>query len=207
MVVTIRQLGSGDKQAFERALAIYREAIEPSEQRPEDELRAALGRGDYLMLAALRHEEIVGFAISFFPPAEDFWLLEYVATTPSERGQGTGERLVREAVSVGGMRTGLVEIDEPREGLDSIPARRLRFYQRLGCRTVDGLSYLLPLRAHGVPPPMIMLALAPETTKSLSARTLERWLRIIYVQVYGQRTDDPRIARMTDGLPAATPLV
>jgi GNAT superfamily N-acetyltransferase len=207
MTVTIRQIGAGDKDAFERALAIYREAIEPSEQRPEAELWAALDRSDCLILAALRGQAVVGFAIAFLPDGGEFWLLEYVATAPSERGQGTGERLVREASLAARGRTGLVEIDEPHGPPEAIVARRVRFYRRLGYRQVGALSYLLPLRAHGLPPPMLMLALAPATVASIPARTIERWLRTIYVEVYGQRTDDPRIVEMSGKLPADTPLL
>ena len=207
MTLTIQRLGSADADAFERALGIYREAIEPSEQRTEAELWAALGREDYLILAALRGQAVVGFVIAFLPDREDVWLLEYVATASSERGQGTGERLVRETSLAAKGRIGLVEVDEPHGGADTITARRVRFYRRLGCRQIDALSYLLPLRTHGLPPPMLMLAFAPDGVDSIPANTIERWLRVIYVEVYGQRADDPRIAQMTGRLPANTPLI
>lgn len=207
MNLTIRQLGPGDADVFERALAIYREAIDPSEQRREAELRAALGRGDYCILVAARAGEVVGLAIAFLPAGEDFWLLEYVATAASERGRGTGEMLVREAAAlVGQGRTGLVEVDAGLDGPETIAARRQRFYRRLGCRKIDGLQYLLPLRTHGEPPPMVLFALAPETVASIPTATVERWLQVIYVQVYGQRADDPRIARMTQDLSSDAPL-
>jgi GNAT superfamily N-acetyltransferase len=207
MTLTIRRLGSGDAEAFERALAIYREAIEPSEQRTEAELWGALGRSDYLILAALRGQSVVGLAIAFLPHAEDFWLLEYVATAPSERGQGAGERLVREASLAARARIGLVEVDEPHGSPETIAMRRVRFYRRLGYRQIGALSYLLPLRTHGVPPPMFMLAFTPSVVASIPARTIERWLRVIYVEVYSQRADDPRIAGMISVLPVDALLV
>jgi hypothetical protein len=208
MTLTIEQLGSGDADAFERALAIYREAIEPSEQRQENELRAALTRGDYRILAAFRGTEIVGLVIAFFPHGEDFWLLEYVATTPSERGgRGAGELLVRKVSLTAQERIGLVEVDQPAGDTETIASRRLRFYRRLGCRRIGALNYLLPLRTHGMPPPMLLLAFAPDAVASIPARTIEHWLRVIYVQVYGQSPDDPRIAGMIDALPPDTPLI
>ena len=207
MTLTIQRLGSADVGAFERALAIYREAIEPSEQRPEAELWSALGRSDYLILAALRGQSVVGLAIAFLPQAEDFWLLEYVAMAPSERGQGSGERLVREASIAARARIGLVEVDEPHGSSETIAVRRLRFYRRLGYRQIEALGYLLPLRTHGVPPPMFMLAFTPNVVAGIPARTIERWLRVIYVEVYGQRPDDPRIAGMVAGMPPSAALV
>jgi GNAT superfamily N-acetyltransferase len=206
MTLAIQRLESTDTDLFERALAIYRAAIEPSEQRLEAELWATLGRSDYLILAAMRGQAVVGVAIAFFPGGEDFWLLEYVATTPAERGRGTGEQLVREASLAAHGRVGLVEVDEPTGDPETVAARRLRFYHRLGCRRVGQLNYLLPLRTHGVPPPMMLLAFAPEPIASIPAKMIERWLRIIYAHVYGQSPDDPRIAGMVHELPADTPL-
>ena len=206
MTLTVRQLRPGDADAFEHALAIYREAIQPSEQRPEEELRTLLGRRDYVVLVAERGGEIVGFAISYVPLAEDFWLFEYVATAPSERGRGTGAALVRHATKLAGAgRIGLVEADADTGG-DAIAAKRLSFYARLGCRKLEGLDYQLPLRTHGVPPPMFLLALAPETSRSIPVEVVERWLRLIYIGVYRQREDDPRIGQMIGGLPTGVPL-
>lgn len=207
MSLTIRQLGPGDAGAFERALAIYREAIVPSEQRPEEEIRALLGRRDYIVLAAEHGGEVVGFAISYVPRAEDFWLFEYVATTPAERGRGAGAALVQQATRLAGEgRVGLVEADAD-TGQGPVARKRLHFYARLGCRKLEGLNYQLPLRAHGLPPPMLLLALAPPNVTSLSVEAVERWLRLIYIGVYHQSEEDPRIGEMIDGLEFSVPLV
>lgn len=212
MSLSIRQLGPADAGTLERALAIYRETILPSEQRPEDEIRALLGRRDYVVLAAEQGETeqggaVVGFAISYVPLAEDFWLFEYVATTPAEHGRGAGAALVREATRLAGEgRVGLIEADADIGG-DPVARKRLRFYERLGCRRLDGLDYKLPLRTHGVPPPMILMALAPPNVMGLSVEAVERWLRLIYIGVYRQSEDDPRIAEMIEGLQFSVPLV
>ena len=203
MGMSIRQLGKHETAAFERVLAIYREAIEPSEQRPEADLRGVIGREDYLVLVAERDAGIVGFAISWLPDGEDFWLFEYVAATPAERGKGTGAALLRQSASAAGAdRTGLVEADAAR---DDVTARRLGFYERLGCRPLHGLDYQLPLRTHGLPPPMLLLALTPASAVSRDA--VGRWLRRLYVGVYGQLADDPRITQMLAALPPDVRLV
>jgi GNAT superfamily N-acetyltransferase len=206
MTLTIRQLGPGDADAFESALAIYRDAITPSEQRPEEELRPLLGRRDYIVLAAEQRSEVVGFSISYVPLAEDFWLFEYVATTPAARGQGAGAAMVQHAAKLAGeSRVGIVEA-EADTGHDPVMGKRLRFYARLRCRKIEGLDYLLPLRTHGVPPPMLLLALAPPNVASLPVHAVERWLRLIYIGVYRQNENDPRIVEMISGLPANVPL-
>lgn len=206
MTLTIRQLGPADVSAFESALAIYRDAITPSEQRPEEELRPLLGRRDYIVLAAEQGGEVVGFAISYVPLAEDFWLFEYVATTPAARGNGAGAAMVQLSTKLAGEgRVGIVEA-EADTGRDPVMGKRLRFYARLGCRKLEGLNYLLPLRTHGVPPPMLLLALAPPDVTSLPVQAVERWLRLIYIGVYRQNESDPRITEMIDNLPADIPL-
>jgi hypothetical protein len=96
MDFTTRQLGPGDQDAFEAILAIYRNEIELSEQRPEDELRGLLARDDYLVQAAERAERVIGFSISWNPPAEDFWLFEYMADArPRQSRPGRGRPATR----------------------------------------------------------------------------------------------------------------
>src|SRR5262245_15082470 len=118
MSIQYRRLDAADLAAFEEALAIYREAIEPAEQRVENELRALLERPDYCVLVAERGGSVAGFAISWAPPDEDFWLFEYAATLPDERGRGTGTELFRRsAVACNADRIALVEVDAvPPEG-------------------------------------------------------------------------------------------
>ncbi len=201
MPLVIRQIGLTDVTATESVLALYRETIVPPEQRPEADVRRLPGRSDYQVLAAQRGEETIGFAISFLPPGEDFWLFEYAATDPAERGRGVGAALFRRAQAAAGeAKTGLIEVDAEREG-DDLTRRRLRFYARLGARRVRGLDYVLPLRTHGVPPPMVLLAFAPGSANSIPAAMLRGWLGRVYSDVYGQPPDDPRLARMINSLP------
>jgi hypothetical protein len=201
MTLNIRQAGPADSLAMERVLTIYREAIEPSEQRPEAGLRASLARADYRLIIAERHGEIVGFSISYAPVGEDFWLFEYAATIAAERGQGTGTMLFSQAgVSAGIERIALVEVDAIPPGGGEVQEKRLRFYQRLGCRIVLGVDYILPLEANGTPPPMLLLALAPPGMAGVSRETLKRWLTQLYTGVYGKLADDPRIGLMLHGL-------
>jgi GNAT superfamily N-acetyltransferase len=206
MDATIRELGKNDGATFEAALAIYRSEIELSEQRPEEELRGLLAREDYLVLAAERAGRVVGFSISWNPPDEDFWLFEYMAVLPEERGKGLGKALFQRALTMpdpGNL--GLVEVDQPH---DDKTSRRLRFYARLGCKRVGDLNYILPLRTHGEPPPMMLLSVPLYGPTSYTRReTLQRALERIYESVYHQPPDDPRIAQMLSGVPMSVPLV
>jgi GNAT superfamily N-acetyltransferase len=206
MDFAIRQLGQYDCAAFEAALAIYRSEIELSEQRPEDELRSLLTRDDYLVQVADRAGRVIGFSISWNPPEEDFWLLEYMAVVPDERGRQVGKTLFQRACAMPDPgNVGLVEIDQSH---DERTSRRLRFYARLGCRRVGDLSYILPLRTHGEPPPMMLLSVPfYGPTSYISRETVQRALERIYESVYHQRPDDPRIAQMLSGVTVHVPLV
>jgi GNAT superfamily N-acetyltransferase len=206
MDFTTRQLGPDDQVAFEAVLDIYRNEIELSEQRPEDELRGLLTRDDYLVQAAERAGQVIGFSISWNPPEEDFWLFEYMAVLPEERGKSIGKTLFQRAGAVpdpGNL--GLVEVDQPH---DEKTARRLRFYARLGCKRIGDINYILPLRTHGEPPPMMLLSVPLYgPTTHVTRATLERALERIYKSVYHQSPDDPRIAQMLGGQPSIVPLV
>lgn len=203
----IQPLSAHDDAGFRAVYAVYRDAILLSEQRTEAELHALMARPDYRFLKAERGGVPVGMAVSYVPPGDDFWLFEYGAVASAERGGGIGANLfVASRLMAGQGRVGLVEADAAGSEGGSEQARRLAFYGRLGCRVLSGLDYLLPLRTHGVPPPMVLLALTSLGTASVPRDTVERWLRRLYVDVYAQRTDDPRIPEMLGALPANVPL-
>lgn len=203
--ITIQLLAEGDAQGFAEAYAVYRDAIEKTEQRTEAEFRQLLSRPDYRFLVARRDGAIVGVAVSYLPSEDYFWLFEYAAVAPGARGAGLGAQLFRASQALAGSaRTALVEIDADRGTEEQ--ARRLSFYRRLGCRRVSGLDYLLPLDAFGEPPPMWMLALTQPDVGALDVDLVERWLRAIYEDVYAKRLDDPRLAQMIDPLPDEIPL-
>lgn len=203
----IQPLAAHDDDGFRQAYAVYHDAILLPEQRTEAELRSLVARPDYRFLVAVRDGVPVGMSVSYVPQGEDFWLFEYAAVAPSERGGGIGANLFMASRLVAGQgRTGLVEADAVGPDASSEQARRLAFYGRLGCRVLSGLEYLLPLRTHGVPPPMLLLALAAREAQVVPRDTVERWLRRLYVDAYGQKADDPRIAEMVSALPAEVKL-
>jgi GNAT superfamily N-acetyltransferase len=187
--------------AFDAVHALYAQTIELSEQKTEAEIRAAFANSLYCFLVAEEAGVIVGFSILYLPLAADFWVLEYLAVAPSHEGQGLGGRLFAESAAVAEGRVGLVEVDSD-SGEDAGSAkrrRRLGFYAHAGCRRLGDISYVLPLRANGTPPPMEILVHAPEAFTSVPAVTTRDWLTRLYVEVYGQPADDPRIDLMLTG--------
>ena len=190
-----------DEQAFAEAFAIYRDQIEPSEQKTEAELRSLTGRLDYRFVLARRDRRVCAFALAFVPPRHRFVLIEYVAVEAGSQGGGLGSEMFRLLLeTLAQDRIALLEVDAARAGDgEEQRRRRLAFYARLGCRQIEGIDYQLPLRTFGVPPPMVLLAHAHETVDSIPRRRVTRWLRRIYTDVYAQPDADPRIAEMTAG--------
>lgn len=198
---SFRRLTSPSAAQVERVLAIYRSVIAPSEQKSEAAMRAQLARPDYVWLAAIRDGEIGGFATLFAPlpdsGGEDFCLLEYLAVDAGLQGQGLGATLFGQVSKAGGERVLLLEVDADVPGPGArMRRRRLGFYARLGCRRLGTIAYELPLDERGKPPPMCLLAHAPEHVASIAASAVRRWLKAIYVGAYQQRAGDPRIGDM-----------
>ncbi len=206
MTVSIVPLRSCSDRRFDAVTNIYRDAIEPSEQKSLPQLRAQLDDPRYAcLLAETAAGEVVGFAITFIPHTKDFWLLEYVAVDGNARSSGLGSKLLHAAVAYASEHApdapGILEVDAPRDGLDAASQirRRLDFYARHGCRRIEGLSYILPLSHAGTPPPMQLLLLARGDT--IDKMQLRRWLTTLYRDVYAQSSDDGRLERMLSHLP------
>ena len=203
--ILIQPLMAGDADGFAEAFAIYHDAIELTEQRIETELHKLLLRPDYRFFVARRDGKMIGMSVAYVSTEDYFWLFEYAAVVPEARGASIGAQLFLASRAIAGPgRMGLVEVDACR-GTDA-QARRLRFYQKLGCRRIDGLDYQLPLEAFGQPPAMWLLALAAPEIGTLDVNIVERWLRTIYEDIYAKRLDDPRLAQMIDPLPDDVPL-
>jgi GNAT superfamily N-acetyltransferase len=198
--VRIQPIAPTSERYIDQAFALYRDVIERTEQRPEDEFRALAQRPDYRFLGAFADDDLIGVSVTMLPQDADMWLFEYAAVRPDMRGHGIGANfLMAMRHLAGGQRMGLIEVDAYRGEEDQ--ARRLAFYRKLGCLRVRGVDYILPLDAFGTPPPMWLLALPPTPLASVSVYAIENWLRRIYAQAYGKPLDDPRLAQMIDPLP------
>lgn len=206
MTVSIVPLRSAGDPRFDAVTAIYRDAIERSEQKSLQQLRAQIDDDRYAcLIAEAAGGEIIGFAITFIPHSKEFWLLEYVAVAGNARSSGLGSALLTATIAYAAEHApgapGILEVDAPRDDLDaSSPIRRrLAFYARHGCRLIEGLSYILPLSHAGTPPPMQLLLHTRRCT--IEKPELRRWLMTLYRDVYSQSPDDSRLERMLSHLP------
>lgn len=196
----------GSKDDLAGLVAIYQEAIDPSEQKTAAEIEAMLADPRYALIVSRTDGAISGFLIALFPQGADFWLLEYMAVVASGRGKRIGETLFNEAHRYGRQRDGarvmLIEVDQP--GHSTNPSNdtqaRYRFYQRMACLKLQGVDYILPLETGGMPPPMMLLTFGAPGPAKVSKAQVRNWLTTIYVDAYGQAASDPRIGKMMSPL-------
>lgn len=200
--LTFRRLGANDTAAFDEFFALYWSSMPASERKSRPAMQALVARPDYQVLLLLLDGRLTGYSVTFVPENDTFCLLEYMAVHASFRGGGIGSTLFLHAVEMARNGRGdvamLLEVDSDREATADREIRRRRqaFYQRLGCLRIEGLDYVLPLDTGHAPPLMDLLILPPPDGAVIRRATLERWLRTIYVTVYGRSPADPRIEQM-----------
>jgi len=193
-------------QRFEVLYAIYSESIDLREQKSKADLAAMVSKPNYRLLLAQHNSSAVGFSIVFVASSESFCLLEFMAVDKSYRGRGLGSELFDETVGAVYRSHGaipiLLEVDSDRKpSPDQVQRRRRQnFYRRLGCRVIANCAYILPLPGKNAPPEMDLFVYAPEPAPTIRRAKLERWLQLIYRDVYGCSPDDRRIAIMLDGV-------
>ena len=206
--VKLEQLESSEGETFRQLYAIYAASIAAREQKRESWIAAMIGAPEYRVWVAKAGGLVRGFSILFVPPSGRFALLEYMAVAPDGRNQGLGAALFRRTMEAavtpqGGKLPVLLEVDSDREDSSdrALRTRRERFYRRLGCLRLAGLRYLMPLGGEGPPPEMDLLVYLAAPRASLARSEVQRWLEIVYRDVYHCAPDDPRLAQMLAGLP------
>lgn len=210
---TFSILNGADHRDLAALVCIYQQAIDPSEQKKPAEISAMLADPNYSFTVCKHGEQVVGFSIAFFPEAADFWLLEYMAVAELARGQRLGEALFHQAYANGlkrdPARVCVLEVDQPRasSNVHNDTLGRVRFYKRLGCRALHGLDYILPLESGGTPPPMMLLTYREPPLDHVGRQQVRGWLTTLYVEVYNQSAEDPRIIQMLSRLGPSLPVV
>jgi ribosomal protein S18 acetylase RimI-like enzyme len=197
--------------AYEELIRIYEDSQPESERKSVADLARMMERPEYLFLAALRDQSVVGFSISICLIGSDAALLEYIAVDRRFRGLGIGKQLFRDTVEFGPLaeRTVLIEVDSEKSRspgrVDRV--RRKNFYRGLGCREVEGLSYIMPPVSSATPPPMDLMVYRAELSGTVEKSRIQAWLESCYRQVYQLPRVDYRIASMMEGLPEGVHLI
>lgn len=176
------------------AKSLYENAFPIGERKPISFLDDVVVRQDYALIAVSDENDFAGFAI-LYRSRLGFGLLEYMAVRDELRGQGLGASLFKSTEEFCRIPI-MLEVEAPPDsGGDSIEARRIQFYRRLGCETVSKLSYRMPQVSSTLPPPMRLMANRMGQA-TLTMPLLRKWMIDWFKNVYGRSDPSEAIDAM-----------
>ena len=202
---------SSAEPEFDALLRIYTEAHPDSERKTFAALRRMIECPEYFFLIMTAGASVGAFSISMCFRNSEAALLEYIAVAAENRNRGIGRLLFRQTAEFEDIaeRYLLVEVDSDNQACSDYKdrLRRKNFYRRLGCREIEGLSYIMPRVSSAMPPPMDMLIYSEDPPSSIARSRLRSWLQDCYSQVYQVPVDDSRIDLMLEHLPEEVRLI
>lgn len=199
MPIEIHQITTGAEELMTKIRSLYEKSFPQEELRPFERIRQDLmsPNGDRLtrMIVALDGDSVPGISIFALFPEASLGYLWYICVDPNTRGSGIGGRLYRESLdllsrdandlgtSLKGMIFEVERLTTEAHPVYGDPFRRVRFYQRLGARLIEGYDYHQPaIPPHGPVPLQLMfhpLGLAgAECTSSALAGVVSDFLRL-----------------------------
>ncbi len=173
MPIEIRQITTGSEELMGQIRSLYEASFPPEELRPfekiSEELVSPNGKRLSRLIVALDGDSVPGISIFALFPEASLGYLWYICVDPDTRGSGLGGRLYRESLeilnrdasdlgmSLKGMIFEVERLTTEAHPLYGDPLRRIRFYQRLGARLIEGYDYHQPpIPPHGPVPLQLM---------------------------------------------------
>jgi ribosomal protein S18 acetylase RimI-like enzyme len=189
---------------FEEVIDIYLQAFPENERQPLDKIKRRVATNEYSLLVVKRGNTVVGFSLLYVFDDLRFGLLDYMTIREEYGNLGIGAELFRQTYEY--FKKGnpsrnflLLEVEHPAYGSVSERAlrlRRIRFYERLGVRTVANFEYLLPPMSDNRPTEMLLMVYAGNNSIDIDQNTLKDILVAVYEKVYNRKLGDPYLSRM-----------
>lgn len=193
-------------------LELRREVLVPNFRADEMEDEASLVAGlrsgtTHVTVARSAAGRVVGGVVGDWFAASRVMLLSYIATLPGLRGGGIGTRLLATAMAAWSTQREpllvVAEVEDPRHYHDTTfgdPRARLRFYDRLGARTLR-LPYFQPALGvdRGRVPHLLLMVVGGRAMDadpmSVDGTVVERFLTEYLEVCEGPVADDDLVAR------------
>lgn len=173
MPIEIRRITTGSDELMAKIRSLYEASFPPEELRPFEQIRDELvvpnGKRLARLIVALDGDEVPGISIFALFPEASLGYLWYICVDPNTRGSGVGGRLYRESLEIlrrdadglglpfKGMIFEVERLTTEAHPVYGDPFRRIRFYQRLGARLIEGYDYHQPpIPPHGPVPLQLM---------------------------------------------------
>lgn len=146
--VTILTSAAGDEPLRAQLERIYNSSFPPEERENPDYIFDSSPDREVFVLRDPHDHSALGFA-SVLRVDDSIELLEYLAVSPNQRNSGIGGYLLEfvfDSLSRDGSRTLFMELEKPESaGASHQAARRIRFYERHGCKPVEWVpDYWIP---------------------------------------------------------------
>jgi GNAT superfamily N-acetyltransferase len=197
----IKEIKDYNSFEFKQSINIYENSFPFNETRPfEDIVNMLRNDKNYHLIASLNNNSVIGISLMYIFRSLNIGLLDYMAISPSYRGQGLGkeifnftfEKLCSIITNVIGL---LIEIQKENNLLDhqemTIRKNRIGFYNKLGVKLLDKVNYLLPpIYPSNKEEEMYLMIKPIKKIYYLSKEQVIRYINIIYSTIYKYYDND-----------------
>ncbi len=157
MSIEVHKITTAPENTMAQIRKLYEMSFPPAELREFERIAGDLvspnGERRTSLLAAIEGESVLGISIYAVFPRESLAYLWYLCVDPETRGAGVGGRLYRASLDqldsdgwtdLKGMIFEVERLSSEAHPIYGDPHRRVRFYQRLGARMIEGYDYHQP---------------------------------------------------------------
>lgn len=159
---------------FESIYAILEETFPKEELQPKSRQKEIFSRQDFFGVLLEKDQKIQALLLGY--QREDYLFLEYFVVMPNLRGQGLGQKFLKEALDESNVPV-ILEVEPP---VSELTTRRVHFYERLGFY-LNPYDYRMPRLGDGHGDIPLKVMSYPQPLKKDAFQTLKT---DIYHKIY-----------------------
>jgi GNAT superfamily N-acetyltransferase len=197
----IKEIKDYNSFEFKQSINIYENSFPFNETRPfEDIVNMLRNDKNYHLIVSLNNNSVIGISLMYIFRSLNIGLLDYMAISPSYRGQGLGKEIfnftLEKLSSIISNGIGLlIEVQKENNLLDqqemTIRKNRIRFYIKLGVKLLDKVNYLLPpIYPSNKEEEMYLMIKPIKKIYYLSKEQVIQYIDIIYSTIYKYYDND-----------------